>query len=676
MVVKIFLKWYNNKGIFTNKENNNSGREKTEEGIGMEEPKKIMTLFVLDDEDKRELLKNTRRVSGAYESGTLEPDISRVSGDAAVGAYEPDIVPDRGRVVLQPIPVSGLEITLSPEEFVYDRTEKRPEVTVRNGTSRLINGRDYTVSYRNNVNAGQGCAEIRGQGKSYTGSVTKTFRIVPPASGPFPVPPAGLGKGLGHDSITEVFPPADDRDQKKTPENGGKGIPGVRGRVVIAACIAALFIAGIAGGIAISIARNGGSVSTVSADAEISGASVSEGLIKESSGSVSSKVDGADTNAGKTSVIKTSPGSKSETSPDGESSVNEETSAETTSDESSDGQTEVSSPEPSVKQPSIEEQSVYTPASEPAKVSEPSVVTSKPVVVSEPSPSGNEQKPDDGVSQSGAELVSAPSAKTVASLTIVSEPSKKQYRIGNLPDMTGMLVRVVYDDGSEKNITGNECLISGFDSSSAGTKNVTVSYGGKSASIKLEVVGETQTDQVLTGNCGESLTYRFTQGILTISGSGKMYDYEEASPFADDMTVKNAVVKKGVTCLGEFAFAYCGQLAGVELANTITDIGGYAFSECSALVSIKLPSSLERIRFCAFSGCTSLTELTLPEGLTAIEDNAFSGCVSLEKIVIPESVTDIDPTAFDGCKSLTIYCKAGSAAEKFAKDNGKRYSVL
>lgn len=648
MVVKIFLKWYNNKGIFTNKENNNSGREKTEEGIGMEEPKKIMTLFVLDDEDKRELLKNTRRVSGAYESGRLKPDISRVSGDAAVGAYEPDIVPDRGRVVLQPIPVSGLEITLSPEEFVYDRTEKRPEVTVRNGTSRLINGRDYTVSYRNNVNAGQGCAEIRGQGKSYTGSVTKTFRIVPPASGPFPVPPAG----------------------------SGKGIPGGRGRVVIAACIAALFIAGIAGGIAVSIARNGGSVSTVSADAEISGASVSEGLIKESSDSVSSKVDGADTNARKASVIKTSPGSKSETSPDGESSVNEETSAETTSDESSDGQTEVSSPEPSVKQPSIEEQSVYTPVSEPAKVSEPSVVTSKPVVVSEPSPSGNEQKPDDGVSQSGAELVSAPPAKTVASLTIVSEPSKKQYRIGNLPDMTGMLVRVVYDDGSEKNITGNECLISGFDSSSAGTKNVTVSYGGKSALIKLEVVGETQTDQVLTGNCGESLTYRFTQGILTISGSGKMYDYEEASPFADDMTVKNAVVKKGVTYIGEYAFTYCGQLAGVELANTITDIGGYAFSECSALVSIKLPSSLERIRFCAFSDCISLKELTLPEGLTVIEDNAFSGCVSLEKIVIPSSVTDIDPTAFDGCDNLTIYCKAGSAAEKFAKNNGKRYSVL
>lgn len=33
-----------------------------------------------------------------------------------------------------------------------------------------------------------------------------------------------------------------------------------------------------------------------------------------------------------------------------------------------------------------------------------------------------------------------------------------------------------------------------------------------------------------SGNCGESLTWELTAGILTISGTGDMYDYSSADP--------------------------------------------------------------------------------------------------------------------------------------------------
>lgn len=53
-------------------------------------------------------------------------------------------------------------------------------------------------------------------------------------------------------------------------------------------------------------------------------------------------------------------------------------------------------------------------------------------------------------------------------------PNKIYYRIGESFDPTGLTVAAVRQDGTEKEIT--DCDISGFDSSKAGTKTITVSY--------------------------------------------------------------------------------------------------------------------------------------------------------------------------------------------------------
>ena len=45
-------------------------------------------------------------------------------------------------------------LTLNPTEFVYDGTEKKPAVTVKDGETVLVEGTDYTLAYANNVNAG------------------------------------------------------------------------------------------------------------------------------------------------------------------------------------------------------------------------------------------------------------------------------------------------------------------------------------------------------------------------------------------------------------------------------------------------------------------------------------------------------------------------------------------
>ena len=58
----------------------------------------------------------------------------------------------------------------------YNGKEQTQAVVVRDGDTTLVNGTDYTLSYKNNTNAGTASVIITGIG-SYTGSVTKEFTI-------------------------------------------------------------------------------------------------------------------------------------------------------------------------------------------------------------------------------------------------------------------------------------------------------------------------------------------------------------------------------------------------------------------------------------------------------------------------------------------------------------------
>lgn len=68
-------------------------------------------------------------------------------------------------------------VTLSGgEEFEYTGSEIRPAVLVDNGTTTLVEGLDYEVSYENNLTVGTAKVHISGKG-TYAGRVTKTFKI-------------------------------------------------------------------------------------------------------------------------------------------------------------------------------------------------------------------------------------------------------------------------------------------------------------------------------------------------------------------------------------------------------------------------------------------------------------------------------------------------------------------
>lgn len=72
--------------------------------------------------------------------------------------------------------ISSCTVTLSETRYVYDGTAKTPAVSIKDNQKQLTLGKDYTVSYSNNRNAGTAQAVITGIG-SYTGTAAKAFTI-------------------------------------------------------------------------------------------------------------------------------------------------------------------------------------------------------------------------------------------------------------------------------------------------------------------------------------------------------------------------------------------------------------------------------------------------------------------------------------------------------------------
>ena len=168
-------------------------------------------------------------------------------------------------------------------------------------------------------------------------------------------------------------------------------------------------------------------------------------------------------------------------------------------------------------------------------------------------------------------------------------------------------------------------------------------------------------DIVDSGTCGaegdgSNLTWTLDrEGVLTISGSGDMYDYglSDAPWYGIRSRVKSAVIADGVTSIGYKAFDDCTSLTSVTIPDSVTSIGDSAFSGCTSLTSVTIPDSVTSIGDSAFSGCTSLTSVTIPDSVTSIGDWAFSYCTSLTSVTLPDSVTRIGERAFYYCTSLT-----------------------
>lgn len=155
--------------------------------------------------------------------------------------------------------------------------------------------------------------------------------------------------------------------------------------------------------------------------------------------------------------------------------------------------------------------------------------------------------------------------------------------------------------------------------------------------------------------CGESLTWNLDEiGILTISGTGDMYDYsEEPAPWSEYSDIITSItIDYGVTSIGTSAFTGCSNVQQINIPDSVEHIYPYAFSFCKGLHTVQLPSSLTLISEELFAECDNLKNLSIPDTVTEIGANAFLRCKVFSLETLPSGIQRIGAAAFENCGSI------------------------
>ena len=187
------------------------------------------------------------------------------------------------------------------------------------------------------------------------------------------------------------------------------------------------------------------------------------------------------------------------------------------------------------------------------------------------------------------------------------------------------------------------------------------------AEIELSDVG---ANEGTTGDC----TWSFDSDtcILTISGSGRMADYEWVEktskttvPWWNQNTnIHTVVIGDGVTYIGKHAFYKHTKLTQLTLGQNVKEIAMNAFAQCD-LSSVLIPNSVETIGDMAFDTNANLKALSLGKNVRTIGDYAFDSC-NLGTLKIPDKVESIGSYAFRNnvnLKSLTLGNKVNKIEE-------------
>ena len=129
--------------------------------------------------------------------------------------------------------------------------------------------------------------------------------------------------------------------------------------------------------------------------------------------------------------------------------------------------------------------------------------------------------------------------------------------------------------------------------------------------------------------CGDDLYWEYADGVLTITGTGDMYDY------AADTDVPWYDVR--------------GNIKMVSLPDAMTKIGQNAFYKCTAMTTINMPSSLTAIGEKAFAQDTKLAcEIILPASMTNIATRAFFNCKAVPAFHVEATIPPtVQADAFD-----------------------------
>lgn len=159
---------------------------------------------------------------------------------------------------------------------------------------------------------------------------------------------------------------------------------------------------------------------------------------------------------------------------------------------------------------------------------------------------------------------------------------------------------------------------------------------------KGTVENSAQVENLITnvdaeGVCGANLTWKYGNGVLVISGTGDMTEFND-SYFDRNEPWKN----------------YRKEIGHIYLGEGVTAISAYAFADLSTLSYVSFPSTLTSVGDGAFWCCDQLEEIDLSgTSVTSIGELAFGG-EKMKNIKLPSTLKQVGGSAFNSSSSSTL----------------------
>ena len=251
-------------------------------------------------------------------------------------------------------------------------------------------------------------------------------------------------------------------------------------------------------------------------------------------------------------------------------------------------------------------------------------------------------------------------------IEICTLPKKIDYALGEEFEVSGLDIHVLLRNGNVRHVSSGmtELEITGYDPTKTGTQTLTVYWEELSTTFTVTVYAA-------VGSCGENLNWTLNEeGVLTISGTGAMYDYiRYGTPWESYRPeITKVILEEGITRIGAYAFPEFSSncLTTIEIPSSVISIGNSAFGGWLALGgTLEIPENVTTIESYAFSYC-NLTSIKIPANTTTIKSYAFNNCSKVNEITFEGPyVSTINPSAFTELTGLKVILVPESALNDY-----------